>query len=86
MVGGRGRLIETFIIILSSRKGVDDDCDDDGRESYEVKREKELFIIIIIINAMCTATVGYMQQTSNYGLRRKDDKEGRMYGIPAHYL
>lgn len=45
MVGGRGRLIETFIIIiLSSRKGVDDD---DGRESYEVKREKELFIIII---------------------------------------
>lgn len=57
MVGGRGRLIETFIIILSSRKSVDDDCDDDGRESYEVKREKELFIIIII-NAMCTATVG----------------------------
>lgn len=82
MVGGRGRLIETFIIIiLSSRKGVDDD---DGRESYEVKREKELFIIII--NAMCTATVGYMQQTSNYGLIRKDDKEGRMNGIPAHYL
>lgn len=85
MVGGRGRLIETFIIIiLSSRKGVDDDCDDDGRESYEVKREKELFIIII--NAMCTATVLYMQQTSNYGLRRKDDKEGRIIGIPAHYL
>lgn len=27
---------------------------------------------------MCTATVGYMQQTSNYGLRRKDDKEGCM--------